>query len=162
MAGQRWVRIDVDYLTNPKVTAAGHDGQRLHFVSILWSARHLTDGHIPASTVSSLIHDSYSRRVTVARVVDAGLWVPNGDGFNVHDFTEMQHTREEVERQRERWRANQRRFRNGVTDDSPMTHQLLTDASSPLHDTTQHTRINVVVVVVVYAYSVAQQQQQRR
>ena len=117
MAGTRWVRLDVDYMTNPKVTAAGLGGQRLHLTSILWSARHLTDGHVPMSTIAAICRESSTKSATVDRVICAGLWVPNGDGFVIHDYTKMQDTRAEVERQRERWRANQQRHRNGVTDD---------------------------------------------
>jgi hypothetical protein len=114
MAGARWVRLDVDYHDNPKVLAAGREGRDLHLASICWVGRYLTDGVIPESAVP-IIARSVGVKVSVAgRLVDAGLWVPNGypGGFELHDYIEMGNpTRESVERERARWRDVKRKQR---------------------------------------------------
>jgi hypothetical protein len=117
MAGTRWVRLDVDYFGNPKTLAAGRDGRDLHLASICWTARFLTDGRIPASAVASIAAEAGVTRRAADLVVAAGLWTPNGDGYVLHDFVEMNGSRSAVELDRERWRERQRRYRaSRVTD----------------------------------------------
>lgn len=115
MAGPRWVRLDVDYFRNPKAIAAGRDGRDLHLASICWVGSQLTDGHIPADVLSTVAADAgiVHRRFTgaaVDRIVAAGLWVPNGDGWDLHDFVEMNGTRAEVEQERAAYLERQRRY----------------------------------------------------
>ena len=112
MAGHRWVRLDVDYFQNPKTLAAGPGGRGLHLASICWSGRYLTDGHIPGAALPSLLGEAGVRRPAADRLVEAGLWVPNGDGFHIHDYTEMNSTRSEIESERISWRERQQRSRN--------------------------------------------------
>jgi hypothetical protein len=116
MAGPRWVRLDVDYFGNPKALSAGLHGRVLHLASICWVARFLTDGHIPADAVEAIARDAgltaTSIPRSVQRVADAGLWVPNGNGFDLHDFVEMNGSKSDVERERAQWRERQRRARS--------------------------------------------------
>lgn len=116
MAGPRWVRLDIDYFDNPKTVAAGRDGRDMHLASICWVARFLTDGHIPPESVPTIArHAGVTTRATAAavgRVVDAGLWIPNGHGFELHDFLAMNSNRDATERQRDQWRIRQQRKRD--------------------------------------------------
>ena len=112
-AGQRWVRLDVDYYHNPKALAAGPGGRALHLASICWVGAQLTDGVIPAPAVPMILHDAGVDRTAVDLVVAAGLWTPNGGtSFELHDFVNMNGSRADVERERERWRERQRAFRS--------------------------------------------------
>jgi len=112
MAGNRWVRLDADYFTNPKTLAAGRDGRALHLASICWVARHLTDGHIPSEALDTILHSAGVKRSTVDAVVHSGLWTPNGVGYVVHDYLESNPSRADVEREREQWRQRQKRRRD--------------------------------------------------
>jgi hypothetical protein len=118
MAGPRWVRLDVDYFANPKALTAGRDGRDLHLASICWVGRYLTDGYIPGDVVDALAREAGVRTVAPAvdRAVAAGLWLPAGNGtgpgFLLHDFTEMNGTRADVERERDLFRQRQQRYRN--------------------------------------------------
>lgn len=116
MAGPRWIRLDLDYFANPKTLSAGRDGRDLHLASLCWVGRYLTDGLIPPEAVEAIARDaglvSRSRARAVERVQDAGLWVPNGAGWEVHDFVEMNGSRADVEHERDQWRARQRRARS--------------------------------------------------
>lgn len=111
MAGQRWVRLDVDYFRNPKILAAGRDGRDLHLASICWVGQQLTDGIIPAQAVPTIVHDAGVTRRAIDLAIEAGLWVPNGGAsFELHDYLEVNPSRAEYERDREQYLARQRRY----------------------------------------------------
>jgi len=113
MAGSRWVKLDVDYFANPKALAAGRNGRDLHLASICWVARYLTDGFVPADAVKSIAADAglNGPRDAVDRVVSAGLWIPNGHGYDIKDYVETNGSRADVERARDLYRIRQRRYR---------------------------------------------------
>lgn len=117
MAGTRWVKIDLSYLRNPKITAVS--APLLHLASILWTADQLEDGQIPLHTLPELAHQARIGRTTMNRradeLVDAGLWIPNGKGWHVHDFETMnaQAMRVAVLKQREKWKEWQDAHRRG-------------------------------------------------
>lgn len=121
MGGTRWIKIDTSYLRNPKVSAVPGPSRLLHLSSILWTADQLTDGHVPARVLPELVTQADIARSWAARraedLVDAGLWIPNGDGWDVHDFAEMnrQALKANVERQRRAWATRQATIRGGVT-----------------------------------------------
>jgi hypothetical protein len=116
MAGTRWIRLDVDYFANPKTLNAGRDARDLHLASICWVGRYLTDGHIPPEAVDAIARDAglanRHRAPALQRIIGAGLWVPNGSGFDLHDFVEMNGTRADFERERNLFRARQQRYRD--------------------------------------------------
>lgn len=117
MAGTRWVRLDTGYLRNPKVLDVSTAAVLVHLASVLYSADQLTDGAVPAGALSTLTSEarvpSNRGRAVADDLVDARLWVPNGRGWYVHDFDEMnpQALRDHVEAERERWRRNSARRR---------------------------------------------------
>ena len=114
-AGTRWARLDLDYFDNPKARAAGLQGRALHLASICWSSAQLTDGDVPQWQLSVLLAQADVTRRAVERVVDAGLWLPYGRGYLIHDFEQHQPTRAAVERERQQWRERQSRRRHGVS-----------------------------------------------
>lgn len=116
----------MDYFDNPKTVAAGRDGRDMHLASICWVARFTMDGHIPPDSVATIARNAgvtvRATAAAVGRVVDAGLWVPNGHGYELHDFVDMNGSRSDAERQREQWRIRQQRHRGGhgkFTGDEP-------------------------------------------
>ena len=111
MGGTRWVRLDVDYFTNPKCVQVGADGRSLHLASICWVGQHLTDGHIPGAVVPTLCRLAGVRRQTAAKLVTAGLWLPTEGDFYVKDYLELNESRAKTEQTREKWRQRQREFR---------------------------------------------------
>ena len=113
MGGSQWVRLDVDYLTNPKMLAVGTDGVLLHLATILWCADHETDGRVPKSALPVLgaLAGVKSPARVANRLADAGLYVANGDGWHLHDFERMNGSESEAEIQRVRWRNSQAAYR---------------------------------------------------
>jgi len=116
MASDRWVRLDVNYFGNPKIRAAGRDARDLHLASICFVGRYMTDGYIAPDVVEDIARDArVTRRVLVTAigsVVDAGLWIPNGEGFELHDYLAMNPTRAEVEKSKQLFRDRQKRYRD--------------------------------------------------
>jgi len=118
MAGSRWVRLDVDYFTNPKIMGLHPDARALHLASICWSAGQLTDGQIENRSLTYLgqiahIDPKWVRR-RARQLVDRGLWVITSAGWVIHDFETMnpQAMRKMVESEREKWREQKRRQRS--------------------------------------------------
>jgi hypothetical protein len=117
------VKLDVDYFRNPKARAAGRDGRALHLASICHAGAQLTDGYLPDAGLSVLLAEAEVSRRAVSLVVDAGLWVPNGSGWVLHDYVEMNGSRHEalsriaIERDRKaRWRASKAQRRHAQED----------------------------------------------
>ena len=107
MADKRaYFKLDVGYLTNPKVAAASLESQGaviLHIGCIAYAAQHLTDGLVPIALV---------RRLTGTCADDAtvlykhGLLHEAGDGIAlVHDFLEHQRSSSEVKGAADKARA---------------------------------------------------------
>ena len=112
MAGTRWIRLDVDYFTNPKTMSAGKDGRLLHLASICWVGQHLTDGHIPGDVAPILCRLAGVSQRAIHQTVNAGLWLPTEADYYIHDYLEHNSSRGDVERERESWRLRQKRRRN--------------------------------------------------
>lgn len=112
MAGTRWIKLDTSYLRNPKIIRLHPQAVLLHLAGILWTADHLQDGHVPHGALQELGINARIDRAWVPRraatLVEADLWVPNGDGWWVHDFETMnpQAMRHKVEAQRKLWRQH--------------------------------------------------------
>lgn len=122
-SGYRWVRLDADYFTHPKVLAAGRDARDLHLASLCWVSRQLTDGHIPPEAISSIaLEAGLTRRQqapAIERAETAGLWLPNGYGFDLHGYLERNPSRDKVEQEREQWKVRKQRHRaRGDTGDA--------------------------------------------
>jgi hypothetical protein len=116
MAGSSWVRLDVNYLTNPKIMSVERDAVLLHLASILWCGAHLdTDGAVPpgALPVLSAMGRVGRARKATEQLVGARLYVPNGDGgWHLNDFESLNGSESEAERTRAAWRERQAAYRS--------------------------------------------------
>lgn len=116
----RWAKVDVGYLSHPKLLGLPPPAKLLHLASILWTAEHLTDGYVPARALLELSRSvpTHSRhtRGYVQQLVDRALWdvVPEpAGGWIVHDFADhnASSTRAAVEKAREQTRDRVARYR---------------------------------------------------
>ncbi|PBC71530.1 hypothetical protein BX265_6140 [Streptomyces sp. TLI_235] len=132
-----WVRISDDFYDHPKFDAAGALGIALWVASLAWCNRNLTDGLIPRRTALRLLDfedaaDAVSNadrnavtngprntdvtpsvaRFVAERLVIAGLWVEEGDGFRIHDYLDYQRSAEQIGAEREKNAARQKAFRD--------------------------------------------------
>lgn len=97
-----WAKIDVNYLTNPKLRAAGRQHKLaplVHLEAILYSADHKTDG---VADVEVILWNTRAPKTALKACVDAGLLTDNADGtVTVHDYTEHQTPASEIEEKRQ-------------------------------------------------------------
>ena len=109
----RWCRLDVDYAEHPKFLMLKH--QREYGPLALWpeglaySARHLTNGWVPAYWPALRGYlDEHCRRL-----VEVGLWIPlaygDEEGWLIKDWQDYQPTREQWEAMSEKRRKAARK-----------------------------------------------------
>jgi hypothetical protein len=95
-----WGRVDDDFYDHPKVLALGR--QRLpciglYFLAISWSNRYLTDGKLDLNRIRTLGGSC----ALAERLVEAGLFDHEGEGYAIHDFLSRNKSRDQVEIERE-------------------------------------------------------------
>lgn len=107
-----WARLDDALIDHQKIFAAGaligRNGPAiavgLYAIALMWSNKHLTDGHLPKAVVQSFRHVSDPGAVADA-LTRAGLWDRNGDGWLIHDYADFNPSGADVRRKRKRDRA---------------------------------------------------------
>lgn len=77
-----WFKVDDRLAHHPKIMLAGNAAMGLWVRAGSWAAAHATDGKIPADLLSSL----GGRRADADRLVKAGLWDAEPDGWRFHDW----------------------------------------------------------------------------
>jgi hypothetical protein len=117
-----WFKVDDTFPHHTKVMAAGNAAIGLWARSGAWSMQQLTDGYIPGHVARQL-----GTPREAARLVDCGLWLEKGDGYQFHEWDQRQPSRLQVEADREAAKQRQRRAREaarsrrdrkeGVTDE---------------------------------------------
>jgi hypothetical protein len=106
-----WFKVDDSFTDHPKVAAAGKAALALWVRAGPWSARHLTDGYVPAHMLSTF----GGNRAAANALVKAGLWTAEPDGgYRFHDWDQYNPSRAKVEADREatadrvrKWRERQ-------------------------------------------------------
>lgn len=92
-----YFKVDVGYLTNPKVALLAIERPQavlLHLASIAYSAQHLTDGRVPLPLILRL---NAATQEDADQLISCGLWESAGDGYvTVHDYLEHQRSAVEV------------------------------------------------------------------
>jgi len=78
-----WVRLDDNFAEHPKLVKAGPRAGWLHVAALCYCSRQLTDGHVPETALRLLMAGA---RPLADRLVEAGLWEVNRDGWNIHDY----------------------------------------------------------------------------
>lgn len=113
-----WVKIDDGFYDHPKVVAAGGLGTALFVCALSYSARHLTDGFIPAAQVRRLV-DVEDPGEVAARLVEVGLWEEGEGGYWIHDYLDYNPSAAEVGERRAKRARGQRLY-----DDPYLTRRV--------------------------------------
>ena len=108
-----WAKFDDCAPDHPKVSRLSDAAHRLWFNAVCYGARMLTNGNVPASMVPRLTTSKPAP--LVAELVNAGLWHPADDGYDIHDFLVYQPTRANVLAKRA---SDSARKRGGTQPDS--------------------------------------------
>jgi len=116
-----WVRLDTNLIDHRKLFAAGdaigRNGPGLalavYTLGLLWSNKHLSDGHVPLEVVKSFRQHVADPMAVADALVQANLWETNGGaGFLIHDYAEYGNpSADEVKAFRQRERDRKRRAR---------------------------------------------------
>lgn len=93
-----WIRVEDEVADHPKLLAAGPVGFTVWLRSICWSARHLTNGFLPADVVPSLT--AGCNGFNPEKLVALNLWEQRDGGYSIHDYLEHQPSKEAVLRER--------------------------------------------------------------
>lgn len=127
-----WFRLDDGWLMHPKVQSAGHYGRALWMAGGLHCAAQLTDGRIEKGVVRVLAAQADVPATAAKRLVTAGLWIDEGDHYQMHDYLDYQPSKEQVEAERERWRSSKqrRRKRGGNPEGVPQVSTVDTGVDS--------------------------------
>lgn len=95
-----WIKLDDNFPTNPKVLAAGDLAGWLYVCGLCYCGNALSDGFIPLAVVPRLTGLPKPMEQAV-RLVNVGLWTTVDGGYQVHNYTKKQRSKERVERERE-------------------------------------------------------------
>jgi hypothetical protein len=117
-----WARLDDELIDHRKVFKAaaviGENGAAIaigfYAVGLMWSNKHLTDGHLPLEVVRSFAHVQNPTSIADA-LAKAGLWDKNGSGYQIHDYRDFNPSASAIKAKRRRDRkrkAEARRAEN--------------------------------------------------
>lgn len=94
-----WVRIDDRVHAHPKFRLAWElepASVGLELFALSHSAAYLTDGTVEARFVQPWFRTAVRRRRATEALVESGLWVPNGAGWEIHDYLDYNESRDQT------------------------------------------------------------------
>jgi hypothetical protein len=95
-----WLKVDDGFYAHPKVRNLSFAAVGLWTVTASFASRFGTDGALSQEDLSYLLRTRRAARAAprlAKELVAAGLWEVTGDGYRIHDFTDWNPTRAEVE-----------------------------------------------------------------
>ncbi len=132
-----YVFLDDGFHSNPKIVDAGLDGSGLYARALSYCGHYLTDGWLSRPALLQLAEQ---KPKLVARCVDVGLFVLDGDRYHIPDYLDANPSRAEVEARREQKRKAGRRsaaVRSGAATPvgTPVEQPLEQNANNSLNET---------------------------
>jgi len=86
----RWIRFDTTMPTHDKImrltTAGQYRAAFAYTCALAWSGGNATDGHIPTYALTAI----HARKVDADSLVSAGLFDPDGDGWQIRNWAKRQ------------------------------------------------------------------------
>ena len=101
-----WIKIDDQFADHPKFVARSDHAIATWVRALAYSSRYLTDGIIPKAAQRLIGSDP-----AVDELVAAGLFIDQGDYWEIHDYTDHQRSRAEVEADRQKNAERSRAYR---------------------------------------------------
>lgn len=159
MARKRlWAKFTLEFADHPKVAGLSDGAFRMLVEMILWSRQGLTDGFIPQAVAHRKWHtdsltDSGSQSLTELLTNDERN--PSlsevGGGYLIHDFVEVQGSRESVERRTDTNRRNGNRGGRRKVTKSETESVTESEANGSAENREQRTEVTTTDVVVTSA-----------
>jgi hypothetical protein len=102
-----WSKLDDELLDHRKILQAGEligkNGPAIalgfYTIGLLWSNKHLTDGHLPQPVVNSFRQVAHPASIAHA-LVQAGLWDKTANGFQIHNFSDWNPSATSIKKRR--------------------------------------------------------------
>jgi hypothetical protein len=109
-----WIKLDVGFFSHPKtlyLMSTDPTAATLHVAAMCWSLDKGQDGFVPEHALPLLHMQAHTSPESVDALVEAGLWEPDGIGYQIHDFLEWQESKADMDDRRRRERERKRRQR---------------------------------------------------
>lgn len=107
-----WLKVDDTVTEHPKCVGLSPAAWTLWLHGLTYCSRNLTDGHIPAVMLPRLSSIQTPKKAA-QELTQAGLWHETSDGWEVHDYTEHQRSKADIETERAAARERRSRARKG-------------------------------------------------
>ncbi len=88
-----WVKLPQEYADRSEIMLAGRDAAWLHTAALVYCAKFLTDGLVPAAAIYGLAMGPDAPELA-ARLVAVGLWYPADGGYYIPDYLAWNPSRE--------------------------------------------------------------------
>jgi hypothetical protein len=96
-----WVRLDDHFDEHPKIAALSDSAFALFVTGLAYSNRNLTDGFIPLNVAMGKLRYCEGNPAPVINELEgAGLWAKHESGWAIHDYTDYQPTKAQVQQER--------------------------------------------------------------
>jgi len=106
------INLDLEFLTHPKTVSISPLAQLLFIRSLIYSARHLTDGFVPSGAIAYLTCDmsnvnnlditDHNLNDIISELESVGWWTKITGGHAIHDYLDYQLSRKDVESTRKK------------------------------------------------------------
>lgn len=95
-----YAKLALDFADSPKIAPLSDKAFRQYIETLLWSTRIMTDGFIPERMVKKLLDDNSLAELTTNDPAKPSIAHVDG-GYQIHDFSKHQNTREKIDKKRE-------------------------------------------------------------
>ena len=102
-----WFKVDDNFYDHPKVDELSLEAVGVWLLCGTYSARHLTDGYIPVRRAYRMGADEN----VIQELTEAELWHEVEGGYQFHNWSEYQPTKDSVEEARKKERDRKREYR---------------------------------------------------
>jgi hypothetical protein len=97
-----WLSVDDNFADHRKIERLSDAAFRLHVAGLCMTARMQDDGLVYATKVPRLV--PRFRKNALQELIDAGIWIPHPDGYEIHDYLDWNLSRAQIEARREKKR----------------------------------------------------------
>ena len=114
-----WIKLDDGFFRNPKIVSISPESKLIYIAGLCYAGAALTDGFIPKNVVKILASEANVSAPTkrAKELVDAGLWVEDPRGYNVHDYLQHNTSASDVLAKREAARKRMEAKRAGSSQE---------------------------------------------
>lgn len=109
-----WVKLDDQFGEHPKIARVSDTALALWVTGLAYCNRNLTDGFIPSTVgLGQLRYCEGNAAPAIRELESVGLWHAVRGGWQVHDYSDFQPSREAILAERDAARARMQRRRSG-------------------------------------------------